>query len=243
MSCRCCLELIMSQLELITFNTQRNFSWRVIQSIIDIVQQKSESVLCLQEITPHMSAVLRWRFPRSVSGDQNMIIAPAWYTLRSHGEFYFEGSWFLRIDVENATESTHVITGKLPHGMSFLRRKKILESLLALSHMDTTVLALDTNMIFPFERRGFLDLLRQYWFSTSSHPAWTYVLSRLEWNSLLRHFLRFLGRYKKIKPQLDVLIHTDDIALKKTHVLSEITSSDHEPVYGVFDTSPQTLIL
>lgn len=233
----------MSQLELITFNAQRNFSWKVIQSIINIVQQKSESVLCLQEVTPHMSAVLRWRFPQSVCGNQNMIIAPPWYTLRSHGEFYFRESWFLRIDVEHAEESTHVITGKLPHGMSFLRRKKILESLLALSHMDTAVLALDTNMIFPFERSGFVELLRQYWFSTSSHPTWTHVLSRLEWNSLLRHFLRFLGRYKKIKLQLDAFIHTDDIVLRKSYVMSAITSSDHEPVHGIFDTSPQTLIL
>jgi len=220
--------------ECITFNTQRNYSRWAIQSISNLVRRYQNAVLFLQEVTPERASSLQWQCTSSLHVGENMIIAPSSYRLREHGEFQFGSQSFLIADVENAEISLRCVTGKLPNGIVSSTRRKILESLLALHHMDTSLLALDTNFLFSSERRKFTHLLRQYGFSATTHPRWTHNLARLEPVSPLHKILRLYGRFFRKRSELDFLIHSDDIMLKNTHVISKVTTSDHEPVFGSF---------
>lgn len=116
-----------------------------------------------------MAPILRSRYKASITQGENMIIVPPSYHLREHGEFQFGSKSFLMADVQNSDVSVRCVTGKLPNGVMSSTRKKIIESLLALNHMDTSLLAFDTNFLFPFEKKVFVRLLQQYGFSATSH--------------------------------------------------------------------------
>ena len=98
-----------------------------------------------------------------------MIIVPSHYRLISHGSFQFGPKTFLIADVQSDDVSVRCVTGKLPHGFMSSVRRKTLETLLVTHHMDTSLLALDTNLLYPFERNTFTNLLKQYGFSATSN--------------------------------------------------------------------------
>ena len=141
----------------------------MLQSIANLVRRYRKAVLFLQEVTPEMASVLSSRYKTSIAQGENMIIAPPSYQLREHGEFQFGPRSFLIADVGNSQISVRCATGKLPNGVVSYTRRKVLESLLALHHMDTSLLAIDTNFLFPFEKKIFAQLLEQYGFSATSH--------------------------------------------------------------------------
>lgn len=217
--------------KVITYNIQRDFSWKVVPVLRWLRRENPNAFICLQEVTDSVWQQIAGIFSRTEHRDENMIIFPEGSHVEKSRTMSFgrKTRSFLHVDISQWDESFSLLTGKLRHGISPLERYQTLWHIMEHFSESPSLLALDTNHIIPGESRIVLGLLSKYGFNWTDHLSGTYDIRRSE-HILLQ---KVPGLFARL--QLDRIFASSHWHLSESRVRTDIRHSDHEPVLARFD--------
>jgi endonuclease/exonuclease/phosphatase family metal-dependent hydrolase len=212
--------------EIITYNIQRDYSWKVVPVLRLLRWENPNAFICLQEVPDTVWKIIAKDVSRTVHMDENMIIFPEGSHVENSRAISFgrKTRSFLHADISQWDVSFSLLTGKLRHGISALERYQTLQKILEYFSDCPSLLALDTNHTIPGESRIVLWLLSKYGFNSTDHPSGTYDMRRSE-HTILQKVPRFFARL-----QLDRIFASSLWQLWESRVRTDIRHSDHEPV-------------
>lgn len=217
--------------EIITYNIQRDYSWKVVPVLRWLRRENPNAFICLQEVTDSVWQQIAGIFSRTIQSDENMVIFPEGSHVEKSSAISFgrKTRSFLHVHISQWDESFSLLTGKLRHGISPLERYQTLWHIMEHFSENPSLLALDTNHLIPRESQIVLWLLRKYGFTWTDHPSGTYDMRRSE--HILLH--KVTGLFARL--QLDRIFSSRHWQSGESSVRTDIRHSDHEPVLACFD--------